>query len=223
MRVLVVDDEPGVQAALRRALELDGYEVVLADHGRQAIELLANAPVDALVLDVSMPVLGGLATCRHLRETGDETPILMLTARDAIRERVDGLDAGADDYLVKPFALTELRARLRALLRRRQAEETAELVFADLVLDPQTRDVHRGGRRLQLTRTEYNLLEYFMENPRRVLTRQAIFEHVWSYDLGPSTNSLGVYMGYLRRKTEADGQPRLLHTVRGVGYILRDD
>ena len=220
---MVVEDEPGVQSAVRRALELESYDVVLADHGREALELQAVEPVDAIVLDVAMPVMDGLATCRRLRSAGDETPVLMLTARDAITERVEGLDAGADDYLVKPFALMELRARLRALLRRREPAQPGHLRVADLVMDLETRDVCRGDREIHLSRTEYSLLEYFMENPRRVLTRSAIFEHVWGYDLGASTNSLGVYMGYLRRKLEAGGEPRLLHTVRGVGYILRED
>jgi two-component system response regulator MprA len=218
---LVVDDEPAVRSALKRALELDGYTVFLAVDGRQAIERLRDDRVDAIVLDVAMPVLGGVETTRHLREAGDRTPILMLTARDAIDDRVAGLDAGADDYLTKPFALRELHARLRALLRRIDSP-TDELQFGDLRLDPMTRDVYRGERRFELSRTEYNLLELFMQHPRQVLTRTAIYERIWDYDLGATSSVLGVYIGYLRRKTEAGGEGRLLHTVRGVGYVLRE-
>jgi two-component system response regulator MprA len=221
VRVLVVDDEPAVRSALKRALELDGYSVSLAADGQQALNRLRDDRVDAIVLDVAMPVLDGIETARRLRDAGDRTPILMLTARDAIDDRVDGLDAGADDYLTKPFALRELHARLRALLRRIDSP-TEELHYGDLRLDPKTRDVFRGPRRLELSRTEYNLLELFLRHPRQVLTRSAIYERVWDYDLGATSSVLGVYIGYLRRKTEEGGEPRLLHTVRGVGYALRD-
>jgi two-component system response regulator MprA len=224
-RVLIVDDEPAVRAALDRALRLDRYEVELAADGREALDLLAEARLDAVVLDVAMPGIDGLEVCKRLREAGDRTPVLMLTARDAVDDRVAGLDAGADDYLVKPFALKELKARLRALLRRAETPdegEDAKLRFADLALDRGAWEAYRGQRRLELSRTEFQLLALFLEHPRQVLTRSQIFERVWGYDFGSSSNSLGVYMGYLRRKTELDGEPRLLHTVRGVGYVLRD-
>jgi len=225
-RVLIVDDEPAVRAALDRALRLDRYEVELAADGREALDLLAERRLDAVVLDVAMPGIDGLEVCRRLREAGDRTPVLMLTARDAVDDRVAGLDAGADDYLVKPFSLKELKARLRALLRRAEGgEEGGEderLRFADVTLDRAAWEAHRGSRRLELSRTEFQLLALFLEHPRQVLTRSQIFERVWGYDFGSSSNSLGVYMGYLRRKTEAGGEPRLLHTVRGVGYVLRD-
>jgi two-component system, OmpR family, response regulator MprA len=223
-RVLVVDDEPAVRRALERALRLDSYEVLLAVDGEEALDTLAVEPVDAVVLDVMMPRLDGLEVCRRMRKAGDRTPILMLTARDAIDDRVQGLDVGADDYLVKPFALRELQARLRALLRR--ADDGAEggevLRYADLVLDPVAHEVHRAERLIDLSKTEFLLLELFMRHPRQVLTRSTIFENVWGYDFGPTSNALGVYMGYLRRKTEEGGESRLLHTVRGVGYVLRD-
>jgi two-component system response regulator MprA len=222
-RVLVVDDEPAVRRALERALTLDNYDVELAENGQQALDALATSPADAVVLDVMMPGVDGLEVARRMRKAGDRTPILMLTARDAIDDRVTGLDVGADDYLVKPFALRELQARLRALLRRAGEDADGEVLrFADLSLDPVAHEVHRGDRRIELTRTEFLLLELFLRHPRQVLTRSQIFEHVWGYDFGPTSNALGVYMGYLRRKTEAGGEPRLLHTVRGVGYILRD-
>ncbi|HEX4720042.1 MAG TPA: response regulator transcription factor [Thermoleophilaceae bacterium] len=221
MRVLVVDDEPAVRSSLKRALELDGYTVFLASDGRQALARLRVDRVDAIVLDVAMPMLDGIETARRLRDAGDRTAILMLTARDAVDDRVDGLDAGADDYLTKPFALRELYARLRALLRRVDQPSKA-LQFGDLTLDPQTREVHRGTRRIELSLTEFNLLELFLEHPRQVLTRGAIYEQVWDYDFGATSSVLGVYVGYLRRKTEAGGEPRLLHTVRGVGYALRE-
>ncbi|HMJ35572.1 MAG TPA: response regulator transcription factor [Baekduia sp.] len=222
MRVLVVDDEMAVRTSLHRALNLERYDVDLAEDGREALELIAAARYDAVVLDVSMPTLDGLEACRRLRAAGDRTPVLMLTARDAVDDRVAGLDAGADDYLVKPFALRELKARLRALLRRVDGP-TDELRFGDLRLEPATRDVWRGERRLELSRTEYGLLELFLRHPRQVLERSTVFEQVWGYDFGATSNVLGVYMGYLRRKTEAAGEPRLLHTVRGVGYILREE
>jgi two-component system response regulator MprA len=222
MRVLVVDDELAVRTSLQRALGLERYEVDLAQDGREALERVAAARYDAIVLDVSMPLLDGLEACRRMRAAGDRTPVLMLTARDAVDDRVAGLDAGADDYLVKPFALRELQARLRALLRRIDGP-TDELRFGDLRLEPSTRDVWRGDRRMELSRTEYALLELFLRHPRQVLERSTVFEQVWGYDFGATSNVLGVYMGYLRRKTEAGGEVRLLHTVRGVGYILREE
>ena len=223
MDVLVVDDERSVRDALRRALELEGYGVELATDGYEALARLADGQPqpDALVLDVLMPGLDGLELCRRLRRAGQRLPILMLTARAEVADRVAGLDAGADDYLVKPFALEELLARLRALLRRTNGGGEP-LRFADLELDPATREVHRGGDALELTRTEFTLLELFLRNPRQVLTRSLIFERVWGYDFGASSNSLDVYIGYLRRKTESGGRPRLIQTVRGVGYALRD-
>jgi two-component system, OmpR family, response regulator MprA len=221
--VLVVDDEPAVRVALERALRLEAYDVELAADGREALERLAGGmPPDAVVLDVAMPHVDGLEVCRRLRDAGDRTPVLMLTARDAIDDRVAGLDAGADDYLVKPFALKELKARLRALLRRAAPAGGDELRLADLVLDPVSYEVRRGDRAIELSRTEFHLLALFLEHPRQVLTRSQIFERVWGYDFGATSNALGVYMGYLRRKTEAGGEPRLLHTVRGVGYVLRE-
>ena len=223
-KILVVDDEPAVQQALSRAFALERYEVEVASDGGQALEALAAERFDAVVLDVTMPGVGGLEVCRRLRASGDRSPVLMLTARDAIDDRVEGLDVGADDYLVKPFALRELQARLRALLRRAGdgAAEGEVLRYADLVLDPVAHEVHRGDRLIDLSRTEFLLLELFLRHPRQVLTRSTIFENVWGYDFGPTSNALGVYMGYLRRKTEAGGEPRLLHTVRGIGYVLRD-
>jgi len=213
-----------VRRALERALRLDKYEVELAEDGEQALDRLAERPVDAVVLDVMMPGVDGLEVCRRMRAAGDKTPVLMLTARDAIDDRVLGLDVGADDYLVKPFALRELQARLRALLRRSGDEgDAAEtLRFADLVLDPVAHEVYRADRLVELSKTEFLLLELFMKHPRQVLTRSTIFENVWGYDFGPTSNALGVYIGYLRRKTEEGGEPRLLHTVRGIGYVLRD-
>ena len=225
-RVLVVDDEPSVRRALERALALDSYEVVLAADGEEALDALADQPADAVILDVAMPRLDGLEVCRRMRQAGDRTPVLMLTARDAIDNRVEGLDAGADDYLVKPFALRELQARLRALLRRAgdgEGEGDNEILrFADLTLDPVAHEVKRADRLVELSKTEFLLLELFLRHPKQVLTRSTIFENVWGYDFGPTSNALGVYMGYLRRKTEAAGEPRLLHTVRGIGYVLRD-
>jgi two-component system response regulator MprA len=223
-RILVVDDEPAVQNALFRALTLEHYEVAQAADGREALERLGADPYEVVILDIAMPHMDGLEVCKRLREGGDTTPVLMLTARGEVDDRVAGLDAGADDYLVKPFALRELLARVRALLRRASEEEDGEqetLIFEDLRLDLRAHEAWRGERMLQLTRTEFLLLEMFMRHPRQVLTRSAIFEHVWGYDFGSSSNSLGVYMGYLRRKTEVGEEPRLLHTVRGVGYVLR--
>ncbi|HSK97135.1 MAG TPA: response regulator transcription factor [Euzebyales bacterium] len=225
VRVLVVDDERAVRESLDRALRLAGYEVSLASDGLVAIRSVAEQPPDAIVLDVTMPGPDGLAVARRLRGDGLTVPILMLTARDAIDDRVAGLDAGADDYLVKPFALEELLARIRALLRRTLVEGGAgadrPLVFADLVMDPVTMEIRRGDRRVELTRTEWMLLEVFLRNPERVLSRDIIHDRVWGFDASASSNSLEVYMGYLRRKLEAAGEPRLLHTVRGFGYVLR--
>src|SRR5271156_5012980 len=223
-RILVVDDEPAVQSALSRALALERYEVSQAVDGREALEQLGAAAYEVVILDISMPHVDGLEVCRRLREGGDRTPVLMLTAREQVDDRVAGLDAGADDYLVKPFALRELLARVRALLRRAGEDEGSEdsLSFADLRLDLRAHEAWRGERLLSLTRTEFLLLELFLRHPRQVLTRSTIFEAVWGYDFGTTSNALGVYMGYLRRKTEAEDEPRLLHTVRGVGYVLRD-
>lgn len=210
---------------MRRSLTFNGYTVDLAVDGLDALEKATGQRPDALVLDVMMPRLDGLEVCRRLRSTGDDLPILVLTARDSVSERVAGLDAGADDYLPKPFALEELLARLRALLRRRAPgpdDDSETMRFADLSLDPVTREVSRGARAISLTRTEFSLLEMLMANPRRVLTRGRILEEVWGYDFPTSGNALEVYIGYLRRKTEADGEPRLIHTVRGVGYVLRE-
>ncbi|HWH54887.1 MAG TPA: response regulator transcription factor [Gaiellaceae bacterium] len=223
-QILVVDDEAAVRESLRRALALEGYQVELAGDGAEALYRLDAGDVepDAIVLDVLMPNVDGLETARRLRGAGNSTPILMLTARDEVESRVAGLDAGADDYVVKPFALAELLARLRALLRR-TTDGTGEMLrFADLELDPATREVKRGGDPIELTRTEFSLLELFLLNPRQVLTRSLIFERVWGYDFGLSSNSLDVYIGYLRRKTEAGDKPRLIQTVRGVGYALRE-
>jgi two-component system response regulator MprA len=220
-RVLVVDDDPAVRSAIARALRVD-YDVEEAADGAQALAYQASAPSDAIVLDLLMPEVGGLDVCRTLRRRGDSVPVLVVTARDAVDDRVEGLDAGADDYLVKPFAIEELRARVRALLRRTGAGDDT-LRFRDLTLDPATREVYRGERRLQLTRTEFNLLELFMRNPRQVLTRSQIYDRVWGYDFGSTSNALWVYIGYLRRKLEDGGEPRLLHTVRGVGYALREE
>lgn len=223
MRVLVVDDEPAVRQALDRALRFEGYTTEVAEDGVAALAAHAQRPADAIVLDVAMPRLDGLEVCRRLRSAGDAVPVLLLTARAAVDERVAGLDAGADDYLVKPFALEELLARIRALLRRSAPlVEDEVLRYADLSLDPGTRDVFRGSRRIELTRTEFLLLELLLRNPRQVLARELIFDRVWGYDFGANSNSLEVYIGYLRRKTEAEGEPRLIHTVRGVGYVLRE-
>ena len=223
MKILVVDDERAVRESLRRALELEGYEIELAGDGSEALyRVEANGEPDAVILDVLMPGLDGLEVCKRLRRAGSRLPVLMLTARDEVEDRVAGLDAGADDYVTKPFALEELLARLRALLRRTGAGSGELLRFADLELDPNTREVRRAGEAIDLTRTEFSLLELFMLNPRQVLSRSIIFERVWGYDFGFSSNSLDVYIGYLRRKTENGGRPRLIHTVRGVGYALRD-
>ena len=222
MKVLVVDDERAVRDSLKRALELEGYAVGLAADGGEALERVEAEPPDAVILDVLMPGTDGLEVSRTLRSSGNRVPVLMLTARAEVGDRVAGLDAGADDYLTKPFALEELLARLRALLRRTADGSGEALRFADLELDPRTREVRRGDAPIELTRTEFSLLELFMLNPRQVLTRSVIFERVWGYDFGYGSNSLDVYIGYLRRKTEAGGKPRLIHTVRGVGYALRE-
>jgi two-component system response regulator MprA len=223
VKILVVDDERAVRDSLRRALELQGYDVALAADGAEALaQLEANGQTDAVLLDVLMPGIDGLEVCRRIRRSGNQVPVLMLTARDAVGDRVAGLDAGADDYVVKPFALEELLARVRAMLRRASPTGDGVLRFADIELDTGTREVRRGGEKIELTRTEFNLLELFLLNPRQVLTRSIIFERVWGYDFGFASNSLDVYIGYLRRKTEAGGKPRLIHTVRGVGYALRE-
>ena len=226
MKILVVDDERAVRESLRRALELEGYEIELAADGREALyRLERTTEPDAMILDVLMPGVDGLEVCRRLRDSGSKLPVLMLTARAEVESRVEGLDAGADDYVTKPFALDELLARVRALLRRTadEEDESGELLrFENLELDPATREVTRAGRPIELTRTEFSLLELFLRNPRQVLTRSIIFERVWGYDFGPTSNSLDVYIGYLRRKTEEAGAPRLIHTVRGVGYALRE-
>jgi two-component system response regulator MprA len=227
-RVLVVDDDRSVRESLRRSLEFNGYDVSLASDGAEALASIAGRLPDALVIDVMMPRLDGIETTRALRTAGNDLPILVLTARDSVGDRVDGLDAGADDYLTKPFALEELLARLRALLRRvapaRSGDDLAdeELSFADLSLNRATREVRRAGRPIELTRTEFALLEMFLQRPRRVLDRSFILEEVWGYDFPTTANSLEVYVGYLRRKTESEGEPRLIHTVRGVGYVLRE-
>ena len=229
MRILVVDDDAAVRDSLARTLRFEGYQVDTVPDGRQAVEAVRGAEPDAVILDVSMPVMDGLQACRELRGDGVLVPVLMLTARDSVGDRVAGLDAGADDYLVKPFALQELMARLRALLRRASRPtaaapaNSAQLSFADLRLDPQTREVWRGARPLRLTRTEFSIIEVFLRHPRQVLTREVLFEHVWGYDFGETSNSIHVYLGYLRRKLEAEGEPRLLHTVRGVGFVLREE
>jgi two-component system response regulator MprA len=224
MRILVVDDDRAVRDSLRRSLEFNGYTVDVAADGAEALARVPLINPDAIVMDVMMPRLDGLETTRALRSAGNDVPILVLTARDSVSERVDGLDAGGDDYLTKPFALEELLARLRALLRRavRTDDDTEVLVFADLSMDLATREVVRAQRRVSLTRTEFALLELFMRRPRRVLERAFILEEVWGFDFPTTANSLEVYVGYVRRKLEAEGESRLLHTMRGVGYVLRD-
>jgi two-component system response regulator MprA len=224
-RVLVVDDDKAVRESLRRSLEFNGYDVSLAADGAEALARIAGADPDVVVMDVMMPRLDGIEATRALRTAGNHVPILVLTARDAVGDRVEGLDAGADDYLTKPFALQELLARLRALLRRVVPLEDAPdetLTFADLSMDIATREVRRGDRVIVLTRTEFTLLEMFLRRPRRVLERSFILEEVWGYDFPTTANSLEVYVGYLRRKTEAEDEPRLIHTVRGVGYVLKE-
>jgi two-component system response regulator MprA len=224
-RVLVVDDDRAVRESLRRSLEFNGYDVALASDGAEALAGIGSMGPDVVIMDVMMPRLDGLEATRALRAAGNDVPILVLTARDAVGDRVEGLDAGADDYLTKPFALQELLARLRALLRRvvpHDADPDETLSFADLTLDMASREVRRADRLIELTRTEFTLLEMFLRRPRRVLERSFILEEVWGYDFPTTANSLEVYVGYLRRKTEAEGESRLLHTVRGVGYVLKE-
>lgn len=228
MKILVVDDEQAVRESLRRSLAFNGYQVVLAEDGVQALEVIEREQPGLVILDVMMPRMDGLEVCRQLRSEGDDRPILILTARDNVSDRVGGLDAGADDYLAKPFALEELMARVRSLVRRSAVESNSakadhrELTFGDLTLNPETRDVIRGERQISLTRTEFALLQLLMSNPRKVLSRSRILEEVWGYDFPTSGNALEVYIGYLRRKTEQDGESRLIYTVRGVGYVLRE-
>jgi two-component system response regulator MprA len=225
-RILVVEDDRAVRDSLRRSLEFNGYHVELAADGAEALAGITQLRPDAIVMDVMMPRLDGIETTRALRSVGNSVPILVLTARDAVGDRVEGLDAGADDYLTKPFALDELLARIRALLRRSTGAEEGEadelLEYADLTMDLASREVRRGDRLIELTRTEFNLLELFLRRPRRVLERSFILEEVWGFDFPTTANSLEVYVGYLRRKTEAEGETRLIHTVRGEGYVLRD-
>ena len=222
VHVLVTDDERSVRSAVRRALTLEGYRVSEAEDGARALESIARDRPDAMILDVMMPELDGLEVCRALRDSGDSMPVLMLTARDEIDQRVKGLDAGADDYLVKPFALEELLARLRALLRRSAPDDEGVLRFAELELDLNLYEARVDGTSLKLTRTEFALLELFLRHPRQVLPRSMINERVWGYDFGPGSNSLGVYVGYLRKKLSEVGARELIQTVRGVGYILRE-
>ncbi|MGP5658652.1 response regulator transcription factor [Corynebacterium falsenii] len=228
MKILVVDDDQAVRESLRRSLIFNGYTVVLARDGQEALDSIATERPDMAILDVMMPKIDGLQVCRQLRSQGNELPILLLTARDSVSERVAGLDAGADDYLAKPFALEEMLARTRSLIRRARRPATTSndspgyLSFEDLTMNPETRDVKRGDRQISLTRTEFALLELLMRNPRKVLNRSTILEDVWGYDFPTSGNALEVYIGYLRRKTEAGGESRLIHTVRGVGYALRE-
>ncbi|MGV9364722.1 response regulator transcription factor [Amycolatopsis sp. NPDC003731] len=227
MLIVIADDEDAVCDSLSRTLRFEGYAVEVAKDGQAALDVIREREPDGVILDVTMPVLDGLETCRRLRAAGNLVPVLMLTARGDVTARVAGLDAGADDYLAKPFSLQELLARVRALLRRARYEAVpeapADLRFGDLALNPATREVERAGRPVRLTRTEFAILELFLRHPRQVLTRTVLFEHVWGFDFGNSSNSLDVYLGYLRKKLEAEGAARLLHTVRGVGYVLRED
>lgn len=229
MKILVVDDEQAVRESLRRSLRFNGYDVLTANDGLEAVETVRAENPELVILDVMMPNMDGLEVCRTLRSEGWDRPILVLTARDGVSDRVAGLDAGADDYLPKPFALEELLARVRSLVRRAAADSIAaeapvesKLSFEDLELDADTREVSRGGRAISLTRTEFALLQLLMENPRKVLSRSKILEEVWGYDFPTSGNALEVYIGYLRKKTEGESDARLIHTVRGVGYVLRE-
>ncbi|MDJ0952081.1 MAG: response regulator transcription factor [Acidimicrobiia bacterium] len=221
-RVLVVEDDGAVRRAVERALTFEGYDVVTARDGAEALSIVLNGKVEAIVLDVMMPIVDGLEACRRIRARGDSTPILILTARSEVSDRVAGLDAGADDYLVKPFALEELLARLRALLRRSTGSTTQMMKVGDLVMDTMSREVRRGDMVIDLTKTEFDLLELLMSNPGIVIDRDTIYDRIWGYDFATSSNSLDVYIGYLRRKTEVDGAPRLIQTVRGVGYVIRE-
>jgi two-component system, OmpR family, response regulator MprA len=224
VNVLLVEDDPAVRGAVERALRLAGHQPALATDGIRALEQVTAVPYDAVVLDLGLPGLDGLEVCRRLRAAGNQVPVLMLTARAAVAERVSGLDAGADDYLVKPFALDELLARLRAFERRAPSsgQNRGELRFGDLFIDRDAMTCRRGAREIQLSRTEYQLLELLMANQGKVLSRDVIFDKVWGYDFGPESNSLDVYVGYLRRKLEAEAEPRIIHTVRGVGYVMRE-
>jgi len=222
-RVLIVEDDPNVRTALSRALSFEGYEIDTAGDGGRGLEAVVQDPPDVIVLDVMMPFVDGLEMCRRLRARGDKTPVLMLTALGDVADRVEGLDAGADDYLAKPFALEELLARVRALLRRSSGDVTEVLSFADLSMNLATREVTRDGEPVPLTKTEFDLLEVLLRAGGRVVTRDQIYRDVWGFDFGTSSNSLDVYVGYLRRKTEEGGRSRLIHTVRGVGYVLRDE
>ncbi|MCZ9306959.1 response regulator transcription factor [Corynebacterium sp. c8Ua_181] len=229
MKILVVDDEQAVRESLRRSLRFNGYDVLTANDGLEAVKTVRSENPELLILDVMMPNMDGLEVCRTLRSEGWDRPILVLTARDGVSDRVAGLDAGADDYLPKPFALEELLARVRSLVRRASADSIAaedpiesKLSFEDLELDADTREVSRGDRAISLTRTEFALLQLLMKNPRKVLSRSKILEEVWGYDFPTSGNALEVYIGYLRKKTEGESDSRLIHTVRGVGYVLRE-
>lgn len=224
MQVLVIDDDDNVRSAVRRALTLDGHDVVMAENGQAGLDALSTSAPDAIVLDLGLPDIDGMEVCRRLRNSGDRTPVLMLTARDAIEDRVDGLEVGADDYLVKPYDVRELRARVKAIARRglEGAEDSKTLRFGNITLDPDLHGAQVGERSVELTRTEFQLLELLMLNPRRVLTSELIYERIWGYDFGLAGNSLRVYIGYLRRKLEAEGEPRLIQTVHGVGYVLRE-
>ncbi|HEX6817459.1 MAG TPA: response regulator transcription factor [Ktedonobacterales bacterium] len=221
-RVLVVDDDPRITNLVRRVLAYDGYNVVVAATGEEALSRSLEAPPDVIVLDVMLPGFDGLEVTRRLRSAGDKVPILLLTARDAIPDRVHGLEAGADDYLVKPFAPEELLARVKALLRRSQTEHAEVLRYADVELDTGTRVAHRRGREIELSPTEYELLAFFMARPRQVLTRDIIMDRIWGLDFEGSSNVMEVYIGYLRSKLEAEGEPRLIHTIRGVGYVFKE-
>ena len=223
MRILVIEDDDDVRAAIRRALLLGGYEIIQAGTGQEGLERAQSDVPDAIVLDLGLPDIDGIEVCRTLRRAGNRTPILMLTARTEVGDRVDGLDAGADDYLVKPYDVRELQARLRAIMRRHlEGADGGVMRFAELKLDPDAHGARIGDREIELTRTEYQLLELLMLNPRRVLSAELIYDRVWGYDFGPSGNALRVYIGYLRRKLEAGGGRRLIQTVHGVGYVLRE-